>query len=295
MDFRTAKDRIATRFFFILTIGCCLLVVALAAGLYWKSRPLLAIQPISGILFSSDWAPGNGHFGLLAFLAGTVYVTVLAMLICVPVSILTAIYLAEYAPRQLRYMILPLMDLLSGIPSVIFGIFGVLVIVPAIGRLALCFGIYSSGYCLLSGSIVLAIMACPFIINVSHEVLAGVPDGVREASLALGATRWQTVKYVVLRKARPGVLAAIMLGFARAIGETIAVLMVVGNIATIPRSLFDPAYPLPALLANNYGEMMSIPHYDAALMLSALVLLVIVLCFNLLAKATLIMIRSDAA
>ncbi|MEI6218652.1 MAG: ABC transporter permease subunit, partial [bacterium] len=169
------------------------------------------------------------------------------------------------------------------------------VIVPAIGRLALCFGIYSSGYCLLSGSIVLAIMACPFIINVSHEVLAGVPDGVREASLALGATRWQTVKYVVLRKARPGVLAAIMLGFARAIGETIAVLMVVGNIATIPRSLFDPAYPLPALLANNYGEMMSIPHYDAALMLSALVLLVIVLCFNLLAKATLIMIRSDAA
>jgi len=97
-----------------------------------------------------------------------------------------------------------------------------------------------------------------------------------------------------LEKGSSGVLAAIMLGFARAIGETIAVLMVVGNIPMIPRSLFDPAYPLPALLANNYGEMMSIPHYDSALMLSALVLLIIVLCFNLVAKATLIMIRSDA-
>jgi len=202
MDLRRAKDRLAGRFFLLLTVLCCLLVVALSVGLYWKATPLLSTQPLTGILFSSDWSPGNGHFGLLSFLAGTVYVTVLAMIICVPVSILAAIYLAEYAPRAVRYTILPMMDLLSGIPSVIFGIFGVLVIVPAIGRLALSFGIYSSGYCLLSGAIVLAIMACPFIINVSHEVLAGVPDGLREASLALGATRWQTVKHVVLRKAR---------------------------------------------------------------------------------------------
>ena len=110
-----------------------------------------------------------------------------------------------------------------------------------------------------------------------------MPGGLREASLALGSTRWQTIKYVVLRKAAPGILAAIVLGFSRAFGETMAVLMVVGNVAKMPHSMFDPAYPLTALIANNYGEMLSIPLYDAALLGAALILLVVVLIFNLAA------------
>jgi len=293
MDSRNFKERIAKAGFLVMSVSCCLLVVALAAGLYYKSRPVLQSQSFLQILFSSEWSPLRGRFGMLAFLTGTFYVTIIAMIISVPVSLLTAIYLSEYAPRSLRHFILPLIDVLSGIPSVVYGVCGVLVVVPAVSRLAESFGVYSSGYSLLSGAIVLAVMACPYITNVSHEILTAVPHGIREASLSLGATKWQTVKYVVLRRARAGVLAAIMLGFARAIGETIAVLMVVGNVAAIPRSLFDPAYPLPALLANNYGEMMSIPLYDSALLLSALILLAMVLCFNLFSKAVLILTQDQ--
>jgi phosphate transport system permease protein len=194
-----------------------------------------------------------------------------------------------------RRGILPFIDLLSGIPSVIYGVWGILVVVPLVGKLAGAFGVYSSGYSLLAGALVLSIMVCPFIIHVSREVLSAVPDGVREASLSLGATRWQTVKHAVLRKALPGIFAAVVLGLSRALGETIAVLMVVGNVPLIPKSLFDPVYPLPALLANNYGEMMSIPLYDSALLFAALVLLVVVLCCNVLASLVLSLMYSEAA
>ncbi len=145
-----------------------------------------------------------------------------------------------------------------------------------------------TGYSVLAGSIVLAVMVAPFIISVMEEVLRLVPQGLREATLALGVTRWTMVRHVVLRRALPGVLAAVVLGFSRAFGETMAVLMVVGNVPQIPHSVFDAAYPLPALIANNYGEMMSIPLYDAALMGAGLFLLLVVLGFNLLARIILL-------
>jgi len=122
------------------------------------------------------------------------------------------------------------------------------------------------------------------IISISSEVIETVPYSMREASLALGATKWQATKLVVMRSALPGLIAAIILGFARAFGETMAVLMVVGNVAQVPSSVFDPAYPLPALIANNYGEMMSIPQYDSALLFAALVLLVVVFLFSVGAR-----------
>jgi len=140
-----------------------------------------------------------------------------------------------------------------------------------------------TGYSVLAAALVLSVMVTPVIIAVTYEVLQTVPQGLREASLAVGATRWQTIKHTVLPKAAPGVIAAIVLGFSRAFGETIAVMMVVGNVAQTPTSVFDPAYPLPALIANNYGEMMSIPMYDAALMGAALILLIVILAFNLVA------------
>jgi phosphate transport system permease protein len=135
---------------------------------------------------------------------------------------------------------------------------------------------------------VLAVMVFPVIISVTEEVIRAVPDGMREAALALGATRWQMVKGVVLRHSLPGVIAAVVLGFSRAFGETMAVMMVVGNVPQAPRSVFDAAYPLPALIANNYGEMMSIPLYDAALLAAALVLLAVVLVFTLAARVVLL-------
>ena len=134
----------------------------------------------------------------------------------------------------------------------------------------------------------LAVMVFPIIIAVAEDVIRSVPQGLREASLSLGATRWQTVRGVVMRKAWPGVFAAIVLGFSRAFGETMAVLMVVGNVPQVPHSIFDAAYPLTALIANNYGEMMSIPMYDAALLCAALILLLMVLFFNLISRLILV-------
>jgi phosphate transport system permease protein len=212
----------------------------------------------------------------------------------VPVSLLTAVYLSEYAPRRVREVTKPVVDLLSGIPSVVFGVWGVLMVVPFVSKIAPLFGAYSSGYSVLAGAIVLAIMVFPTIIHVSLEVFASVPRALRDASLALGATKWETVKRVVLRKGLSGIIAAVILGLSRAFGETMAVLMVVGNVPRVPHSLFDSAYPLPALIANNYGEMMSVPLYDGALMLAALVLLLIVLIFNFVARAVLVRVERMA-
>jgi phosphate transport system permease protein len=261
-----------------LLVGCILL------GLLLKSRGVLAMQPLSRLLFSAAWKPLKGQFGLLAFLSGTLWVTLAAMILAVPISLLTAVYLSEFAPRFLRGLAKPLIDLLAGIPSVVFGVWGVLLIVPFVARIAPLFGAYSSGYSVLAGAIVLAIMIFPTIILVSLEVFTAVSRDLRDASLALGATRWETVKHVVLRKGAQGLIAAVVLGFSRAFGETMAVLMVVGNVARLPHSLFDPAYPLPALIVNHYGEMMSIPQTESALMFSALVLLLIVFVFNFAAR-----------
>lgn len=224
---------------------------------------------------------------------GTLWVTVLATVIAIPVSLLSSIYLSEYASNGLREMVMPLVDLLAGIPSVVYGLFGVLAVVPFINdTLAPAMGAETiGGYSILAGGIVLSIMVFPIIISVTGEVMRSVSGELREVSLSLGATKWQTIKHVVLRKARPGIIAAIVLGFSRAFGETMAVLMVVGNVAKVPSSIFDPAYPLPALIANTYGEMMSIDLYDSAILLAALILLLVVLICNVIARMILVRIE----
>ena len=223
---------------------------------------------------------------------GSLWVTGVAVVIAIPLCLLSAIYLSEYAPRYIREWTKPLIDLLAGIPSVVYGVWGVLVIVPLIKNyIAPFFGTFSSGYSVLAGGTVLAIMVFPIIIHVSLEVFRCVPYEIREASLSLGATRWQTIKHVVLRKAMPGVIAATVLGLSRAFGETMAVLMVAGNVAKAPSSILDPAYPLPALIANNYGEMLSVPLYDSALLLACLILLLLVLFFNVVARIVLIRVE----
>jgi phosphate transport system permease protein len=227
---------------------------------------------------------------------GTLWVTFVALVLAVPISLLTAIYLSEYAPRPIREFTKPIIDLLAGLPSVIYGVWGVLLVVPLVGQvLAPLFGVTSSGYTVLAGGIVLAIMIFPTIISVALEVFSSIPYPMREASLSLGATKWETVHHVVLKKGLQGIIAAVVLGLSRAFGETMAVLMVVGNIPRLPHSVFDGGYPLPALIANNYGEMMSVPLYDAALMLAAGVLLLVVLFFNVLARLILIRVERRAA
>lgn len=301
MHIRRFKDVLAGRLMIASAIFSSLLVFIVAVALYLRSRPILEVKSWGDLLLGSTWLPFQGEFGFYPFILGTLYVTILAMVFAVPLSILSAIYLAEYAHEKVREKVLPLIDLLAGIPPVVYGVFGILAIVPLveyiapiIGKLGIPFlraESYSTGYSLLAGGIVLAIMVFPIIISISHEVFRAVPSEVREASLSLGATRWQTVKHAVIRTALPGIAAAIILGFSRALGETIAVLMVVGNVPAVPKSVFDPAYPLPALIANNYGEMMSIPLYDSALLLAALILMLVILFFTLSARLVLVRIQ----
>lgn len=275
--------------FALLSINSIAFLIAIV--LFFKSRPILKTHNISGLLLNSSWHPIKGEFGFFPFIIGTVEVTAIAMFLSVPVCLLCAIYLSEFAKKRFRETIHLTVDILAGIPSVIYGLFGVITVVPFVKTLGSLFGVKATGYSLLSGGIILAIMVCPVIISVTLEVLRAIPQQARECSLALGTTKWETVRYVLLKSARRGIVAAIVLGFARAFGETIAVMMVVGNVAKIPNSLFDPAYPLPALIANNYGEMMSLPLYDSALLFAAFLLMFVVGIFSLLANMTLLTIE----
>ncbi len=285
---RLLTDLLVSRFSLLISVLIVVLLLVILIGLVIKSWPILREHSLVELLFSSNWKPLKGAFGFLPFIVGTFYVTLLSCIISIPLCLLAAVFLSEYAGKRLRSLIIPFVDILASVPSVIFGIWGVIIVVPFIrNHLAPVLGYETTGYCVLSGGIVLAIMVFPIMIHVMYDVIRMVPRELREATLSLGATKWETIKLVVLRKSLPGIIAAVVLGVSRALGETIAVLMVVGNVVTIPDSLFSPAYPIPALIANNYGEMMSIPRYDAALMFSALLLLVVVIVFNLIAHRVL--------
>jgi phosphate transport system permease protein len=285
---RKKKDRVAAGSMFAGAVFANSLVFLIALGLFVKSWPILTKKSIFHLLLSSSWHPLKGEFGFYPFIVGTLEVTAIAMILAVPVCLLSAIYLSEYGHRRLRDLIHLIIDIMASIPSVIYGLWGVMVVVPLVRSFAQALNIQTTGYCLLTGGIILAIMVSPIIISISVAVLRTVPIQARETALALGTTRWEAIKHVVLRSSLHGIFSAVVLGFARAFGETIAVLMVVGNVPKVPTSIFDPAYPLPALLANNYGEMMSIPLYHSALLLSALILLLVVSAFNLTAHFTLI-------
>ena len=297
---RQKKDRLSARLMGLLTLSAVLLVPLIGLALFLRARPILAAKPLWELLLSTAWHPLKGEFGFFPFIMGTLWVTGVAMVIAVPPSLLVAIYLAEYAPAWFRTLVRPLIDLLAGIPSVVYGVWGMLTVVPFVERTVAptlnrwlgALGMFRidnpTGYGVLAGGLVLAVMILPIIIAVGDEVIQAVPQGLGEASLALGATRWQTIRNVVLRRAWPGIMAAVVLGLSRAFGETMAVLMVVGNVPQVPHSIFDAAYPLTALIANNYGEMMSIPLYDAALLGGALILLLIVLAFNTASRLVLV-------
>jgi len=292
---RKLTELVASKLMLIVTVFSVSLVFIMALALFQKGSRVLMQESLYDLLFSSEWYPSQGKFGFYPFIMGTLWVTALAMIIAIPICLLSSIYLAEYAPSKVRGVIKPLVDLLAGIPSLVYGLWGVLVLVPFIrDYLAPLVGATTNGYCILAGGIVLAIMVFPVIISVSEEVFRTVSNELRETSFAVGATKWQTVKHVVMRKAFPGFIAAVILGFSRAFGETMAVLMVVGNVPQVPASIFDQGYPLPALIANSYGEMMSIPLVDSALMLAALILILVVFFFSVVARIVLLRVERRA-
>ena len=241
------------------------------------------------LLTSADWKPFKGDFGFLPFILSTFYVSLIAIIIALPFSILTSIYLNSYASKNVKRFFEPVVDLLSGIPPVIYGVWGTLTIVPLIAnKIAPRFVEFSTGYTVLAGGVVLAVMIIPFA---DQHYGGSIPFHSKRDDrcfIALnGSNQMADSKKVILRKSISGIIAATVLALSRAFGETMAVLMVCGNVTQIPHSIFDAGYPLPALIANNYGEMLSMPSYESALMLSAFLLFIIVVLFNGLSRFTL--------
>jgi phosphate transport system permease protein len=248
----------------------------------------------TGFLTRSTWDPVAGEFGALPLVFGTLYSSLVAMVIAVPLALGVAIFLTEFAPRWLRRSIATLVELLAAVPSVIYGLWGIFVLIPVLrdvlwpalrpvlGRLPFFQGAFY-GPSVLAGGVILAIMTLPYIAAVSREVLLAVPASQREAALALGATRWEAVWTVILPYGRAGIFGAVILGLGRALGETMAVTMVIGNRHEIALSLVQPGYTIAAAIANEFAEAVSDLHLSA-LVYVGLVLLVITVLVNAAAR-----------
>jgi phosphate transport system permease protein len=226
-----------------------------------------------------NWYPTTvpiASYGILPLILGTLWVTVGAILIALPIGLVTAIYIAEVASDRFRSILKPVIELLAGIPSVVYGFFGLVVLVPLIQR-TFNLGV---GETALAGSIVLAIMALPIIITVSEDAIRTTPVSLKEASLALGASHWQTLRRVILPFAKSGIVTAFILGFGRAVGETMAVLMVTGNASNIPTTFLEPVRTIPATIAAELGEAPYGSTHFKALFALGILLFFISLAFN---------------
>jgi phosphate transport system permease protein len=248
-----------------------------------------------GFVSSSEWNPVLGDFGALPFIVGTLLTSAIALVLAVPLSVGLAIFLTELAPRWLAGPIAFATELLAAIPSVVYGLWGFFVLVPwlregvmqpvidAVGARIPWLSGPAFGPSILAGGVILAIMIIPFISAVSREVLVAVPRAQREAALALGATRWEMTWQVALPYALPGIIGATILGLGRALGETMAITMVIGNTPDLPHSLFAPGYSMASVLANEFAEA-SGDLYLAALMEIALLLFAITIIVNSIAR-----------
>ena len=257
------------------------LFVAIVVTLLYQSLPLLAEYPLSQVLLSSGWDPAQNQFGFFPAIVGTVYVTILSMAMGAPIAILAAVYIAEYAEGRTKTLVSVFIDVLAAIPSVIFGLVALVVVVPFVGNyLAPAVGADATGLGILTVSLVMAIVVTPFMISLSVESLEALPDELRESSLGVGATEWETIRSVLLRAAGPGIFSAVLLGFGRVFGATIVPAMLIGGQTQLPDSVFSTGQTLPTLIVNDFGELMSLPLTQSALIFVGLLLVVVVWLFN---------------
>nr|WP_245533987.1 phosphate ABC transporter permease subunit PstC [Effusibacillus pohliae] len=227
------------------------------------------VSPLT-FFFSTDWAPADGRFGAFPFLFSTFALTLLAIALSVPVAVSGAVFMAKIAPKWMREILRPATDLFVGIPSVVYGLIGLTVLVPYLAKLT-----GETGYGLLPAAVILAIMILPTILSISEDAIRSLPRSLEEASLALGATRWQTIWRVLLPAARPGILTGVILGMGRAIGETMAVFMVIGNAPQMPKSLLDSTTVLTTAIVKDMPNTFYGTTWNHALYLMALLLLLI--------------------
>lgn len=278
---RRLTEYVSSTWMTISLVFILLVPFMIGIGLYIRSMPIFEEHSLGELIFSTKWSPLNSKFGFWPFIIGSLYVTFISFILSVPVCFFAGIYTTQFTSKRFNNLVHTVIDILAGLPSVIYGVWGVIMVVPFISEyVAPFFGLTTTGYCILSAGVVLSIMCIPYMLNMIIEVMNTVPVTYKEASLSLGSTYWDAIKNAVIKKSLGGIIASFGLGITKAFGETIAVMMVIGNVAKISFNPFDAAYPLPSLIANNYGEMMSIPMYDSALMLASLLLLVIILAMN---------------
>jgi phosphate ABC transporter permease protein PstC len=284
--------------------GAILLLIAFFfVRLTSEAQPIFARVGVLDFVFSQEWVPSKGLYGALPLLLGTVISSAVALAIGVPVAVASALCITELAPRRVKGPLTILVELLAAVPSVVYGLWGVFVLIPKLKPAEEWFGrtfdflpFVSPGVAgpnyFITG-LILAIMILPIVSAITREVMATVPVEHKEAALALGATRWEMIRMAVLPYARSGISGAAMLGLGRALGETIAATLVIGNATAIGHSIFSQGYTLAAVIANEFGEAASDPTHRAALIAAGLVLFVLTLIVNFAARW--FVVRSERA
>lgn len=254
-------------------------LAVITAFIFLEGTPIMFKYGFRSFLAGMDWYPTEKTFGLLPMIAGSLMVTLGALVIGVPLGLSCAVYLTEFSSRRMRRIVKPVIELLAGIPSVVYGFMGVVILVPFIRE---TFG--GPGLSVLAASIILGIMILPTIISISVDSLLAVPATYREGSIAMGATRWQTTKMVLFPAARSGIVASVILGMGRAVGETMAVIMVAGNAAAVPGSLLAPVRTLTSNIALEMGYASG--EHREALFATGVILFVIIMVLNTIANKT---------
>jgi len=285
-----------------LSVGILLLIGFFFVRLYIEARPAFEKFGFFGFTFTNNWDVHAAHFGALPLLVGTLITSGVALVIGVPVAVATALFTTEFCPRRFRGPLAATVDLLAAVPSVVYGLWGFFVLIPKLRPAEQWFsdkfsflpfvGGHVAGPSYFIAGLVLAIMIIPIVSAITREVISTVPTDQKEAALALGATRWEMIRMAVLPYSRAGITGAAMLGLGRAMGETIAATIVIGNAPVIGKSLFDQGYTLAAVIANEFGEAAADPLHRAALIAAGLVLFVMTLIVNAVARG--IIVRGPA-
>lgn len=278
---RRTKEIIIKYIFLLFALVSVLVLGLIVFSLFREGLPLFKTVSVKDFLFGMEWYPTYDppSFGIFPLAIGSLIVTLIATVIAVPLGVLAAIYISEIAPRRIKEILKTVIELLAGLPSVVLGFFGMVIVAPWLQE---TFDL-PTGLNIMNASVILAIMAIPTISSISEDALYAVPREFKEASYALGATKFETIAQVIVPAALSGISTAVMLGMARAIGETMVVLMVAGGAAAIPEGLFDPVRPMPASIAAEMGETpYGSAHYQA-LFAIGMVLFFLTLAFNLIA------------
>lgn len=276
------KEKMYKWVFTVLAMASLVFLIGIILTLLTESIPIFSQYSLLHLLLGKSWYPtySTPEFGMLPLITASFAVTFGALLVCVPIGVGTALFLHELASESQRAVLKPVIEILAGIPSIVYGFFGMVVIAPFLQNVL----DIPTGLCAFTASLVLGIMATPTVASLAEDALSFVPRSFREASLALGANRWQTLTKVVVPAAGSGISTAVILGMSRAVGETMTVLMVAGGAAMIPMSAFDPVRPMTSTIAAEMGEaVMGSPHYHA-LFAIGLILFLITLGINIVAE-----------